>query len=133
MNGNSTLFGPVSSRVHDVGGVLLMSGLDNFLLQIQQNQPWGEPFSAFGDSTYSAQHLVCTRLYYRPLIPGAALTPEQEFYNTLIKPARQSIEFSYGEIENMFKICSQPSSRKLGLNLPYAQEQLRICHLLSNI
>ena len=31
LNGISTHSGPTSARIHDVGGVLLMSGLDNFL------------------------------------------------------------------------------------------------------
>jgi len=131
-NGISTVFGPVSARVHDVGGVMLMSGLDDFLLDIQQNMPWA-PYSVFGDSTYNAQHLQCTRSYYRPLIPGVALTPHQELCNVRIKPPRQTIEFSYGEVEGIFQICLQPRSLKLGQIVPYAQEQLRVCHLLANI
>ena len=131
-NGISTVFGPVSARIHDVGGVMLMSGLDDFLLDIQQNMPW-DPYSVFGDSTYNAQHLQCTRSYYRPLAPGVALTAQQELCNTQIKPPRQTIEFSYGEIEGIFQICTQPRSLKLAQRIPYAQEQLRVCHLLSNI
>lgn len=131
-NGISTIFGPVSARIHDVGGVMLMSGLDDFLWDIQQNMPWA-PYSCFGDSTYNAQHLRCTRSYYRSLIPGVPLTPQQELCNARIKPARQTIEFSYGEIENIFQICSQPRCLKLAQVKPYAQEQLRVCHLLSNI
>jgi hypothetical protein len=34
-NGISTVFDPVSDRIHDIGGVMLMSGLDDFLLDIQ--------------------------------------------------------------------------------------------------
>jgi hypothetical protein len=80
-NGINTVFGPVSARVHDVGGVMLMSGLDDFLSDIQQNMPWA-PHSVFGDSTYNAQHSQCTRSYYYPLVPGVALTPHQELCNT---------------------------------------------------
>jgi hypothetical protein len=32
-NGISTLFGPTLARIHDVHGVLQMSGLDNFLVE----------------------------------------------------------------------------------------------------
>ena len=39
-NGISTIFGPVSARIHDVGGVMLMSGLDDFLWDIQLNIDW---------------------------------------------------------------------------------------------
>ena len=36
---HSTLFGPTSARIHDVGGVLQMSSLDAFLVEIQQGKP----------------------------------------------------------------------------------------------
>ncbi len=49
-NGISTVFGPVSAQIHDVGGVMLMIRLNDFLLDIQQNMPWA-PYSVFGDST----------------------------------------------------------------------------------
>jgi hypothetical protein len=80
-NGISTVFGPVSAQVHNVGGVMLMSELNDFLLDIQQNMPWA-PYSVFGDSTYNAQHLKCTQSYYHPLAPGFVLTPHQELCNT---------------------------------------------------
>ena len=131
-NGITTLYGPVSARIHDVGGVLLLSNLDNFLWNIQTNMQFA-PFSAFGDSTYGAQHLRCIRSYFFPLIPGIALTPEQDVCNNRIKPARQTIEHCYGELETNFRICTQPSSMKLCQSNPYAIEQLRVCHLLSNI
>ena len=56
-NSISTLFGPTSARIHDVGGVLLMSGLDDFLVEIQQGKL--EVYGAFGDSTYNAGYLQC--------------------------------------------------------------------------
>jgi hypothetical protein len=58
-NGISTVYGPTSARIHDVGGVLQMSGLDNFLMLIQQGRP--DVYSAFGDSAYNAQYLQCIR------------------------------------------------------------------------
>jgi hypothetical protein len=131
-NGISTVFGPASAQVHDVGGIMLMNGLNDFLLEIQQNMPWA-PYSVFKDSTYNAQHLKCTRSYYHQLAPGVALTPHQELCNTQIKPPRQTIEFSYGEIEGIFQICTQPRGLKLAQIVPYVQEQLRVCHLLANI
>ncbi len=56
-NGSSTVFGPTLARNHGVGGVLLMSGLDAFLVEIQQGKP--EVYCAFGDSTYNAGYLQC--------------------------------------------------------------------------
>jgi hypothetical protein len=54
-NGISTLFELASARIHDVGSVLQMSGLDDFLVEVQQGKP--EVYCAFGDSTYNARYL----------------------------------------------------------------------------
>ena len=56
-NGISTLFGPTWARIHDVSSVLQMSGLDAFLVEIQQGKP--EVYCVFGDSTYNAGYLQC--------------------------------------------------------------------------
>ncbi len=52
-----TVFGPVSARIHDTGGVLQMSQLDNFLSQIQQGKEY--EYLAFGDGAYSIVNLHC--------------------------------------------------------------------------
>ncbi len=54
-NGISTVFGPTSARIHDVGGVLQMSQLDNFLVALQAGQP--TQYYAFGDGAYTANYL----------------------------------------------------------------------------
>jgi hypothetical protein len=58
-NGISTVFGPTLARIHDFCGVLQMSGLDAFLVEIQQGKP--EVFCAFDDSIYNAGYLQCIR------------------------------------------------------------------------
>jgi hypothetical protein len=40
-------FGPRSAWIHNIGGVVQLSGLDNFLVQIQQGKP--QVYCAFGD------------------------------------------------------------------------------------
>ena len=50
----------VSARIHDTGGVLLMSQLDNFLSLIQQEKE--HLYLAFGDGAYNSQFL--TSEYY---------------------------------------------------------------------
>ena len=105
-----------------------MSGLNNFLMFIQQGRP--DVCSAFGDSAYNAQYLQCIRSYYISLIPGVDITDDQKICNNRIKPCRQAIEWSYGDIENFFQICSHPRNYRLGKRLPYAMEQLCVCHLL---
>jgi hypothetical protein len=77
-NGISTVYCPISAWIHDVGGVLQMSGLDNFLMLIQQGRP--HVYSAFGDSVYNA-YLQCVRSYYKSHIPGVNITFEQKICN----------------------------------------------------
>jgi len=78
-----------------------MSGLDNFLMLIQQGMP--DVYSAFGDPAYNAQYLQCIRSYYISLIPGVDIADDQKICNNQIKPCRQAIEWSYGNIENFSK------------------------------
>lgn len=149
-----TLFGPVSARRHDVGGVLLTSGWE-----IQQGKE--HIYCAFGDGAYNANCkckfdqwrismftfyilkinfatsysflMIGTRSYFRPLVAGQDLTPAQKLCNTVIAACLQTIKHSFGDVENIFQICVVPQSLRLGKKVPHAQEQLRVCHLLSNI
>ena len=56
-----------------------------------------------------------------------------------MQTVRQTIEHCYGDIENLFRICTRPDSVKLGHAMnddddtPSALHQLRLCHLLMNI
>jgi hypothetical protein len=54
-NGISMLYGPTSARIHDTGGVLEMSQLDNFLYELQAGQPF--QYIAFGDGAYNVAYL----------------------------------------------------------------------------
>ena len=56
-NGISTVFGLTLACIHDVSGVLQMSNLDAFLVEIQQGKL--EVYCAFGDGTYNARYLQC--------------------------------------------------------------------------
>ena len=60
------------------------------------------------------------------------ITAAQKICNDRIKPCRQAIEWSYGDVENIFQIFSNVKSYHIGMRLPYANEQLCVCHLLSN-
>ena len=130
-NGISTFYGPTSGRIHDVGGILQMSRLDDILWRIQQGRP--EIFSAFGDGIYNSIALQCIRSYFKSLLPGVPITNDQKTCNDRMKTIHQMIEFSYGDVENVFRICASPLNYRFGSNLPYAQEQLRVCHLMANI
>ena len=77
--------------------------------------------------------MLGVRSYFRAYGPGVVLTPEQDTCNTRMKAIREAIEWSYADVENIFQICSDPKNFSLGVRNPYAQQQLRVCHLLSNI
>jgi len=125
-NGISTVFGPVSARLHDTASVLNMSGLNQFLIHIQRNNL--HQYQVMGDGVYRTGFLECVRSYFRP-----PLTQEQAYCNAKLKACRQSIEWSYGDISKLFAICDDPKSYMLAKRNPYAIEQLRVCHLLVNI
>jgi len=131
-NGIQTLFGPVSARPNDVGeGVLMMSGLDDFLFEIQQRKPY--IYSLFGDSVYGMAGLRCIRSYFKAFGRNGRLTDYQITCNKRMKAMRQSIEWGYGDLGNIFTLCDHPRNFKLGNPTPYAQKQLRVCLLLLNI
>jgi hypothetical protein len=131
-NGISTVFGPVSARVPDIGdtGVLQMSKLNDFLHAIQQNRQ--HFYQALGDGAYGG-NLRCIRSYFQSLAGQPPLTDEQKKCNIAIKRCRQSIEWSYGKVSRDFAICSHPKHIMIGKRNPYTVEQLRVAHLLTNI
>jgi hypothetical protein len=136
-NGMSFLFGPVSAR-HNDAGLLLMSNIDNYLAAIQDGKftvatPDGQrsvTYSVLGDSAYNFG-LQCVQSYFFPH-GGAELTEAEVRCNFHFKSARMSIEHSFGQLSNLFKICHCKDEVKLGKKIPYALEQLRVCHLLQN-
>ena len=129
-NGISTIYGPCSARVNDIGLMRNLSGLDQFLYEIQQGQQ--TIYCVLGDGIYNCNALRCTRSYFKSFA-GLPLSADQIFINDHLKSGRQAIEHTYGAVENLFNICSHPRNYRFGTNRPYAQEQLRMCHLLSNI
>lgn len=129
-NGISTIYGPCSARVNDIGLMRNLSGLDQFLYEIQQGQQ--TIYCVLGDGIYNCNALRCTRSYFKSFA-GLPLSADQIFINDHLKSGRQAIEHTYGAVENLFNICSHPRNYRFGTNRPYAQEQLRMCHLISNI
>ena len=69
-NGISTVFGPVSARLHDTSSVLNMSILNHFLVNIQQN--WQHRYQVMGGGVYERGYLECVCSYFQ-----AQLTPEK--------------------------------------------------------
>ncbi|KAL3780051.1 hypothetical protein ACHAWO_004039 [Cyclotella atomus] len=129
-NGISFMYGPVAGRGSDITTVR-DSGLDDFIRLIQQNKPM--MYMAFGDLIYNAQFLTAIRSYYEAHGPGVILMWQERLVNLELSWIRQQIEFYFGEMSNLFTICLSKESYKLAKEHPYVLEQLRVCHLMTNM
>ena len=95
-NGLSFVFGCVSCRRSDAG-VLRMSGLNDFLVFIQQGLfmlATGVPiiYALFGDTAFNIGALACFMSYFRAFGAEAQLTQWERMCNGAIKGARNTIE-----------------------------------------
>ena len=113
-----------------------MSNLDAFLTWLQQGAfrlaNGAEIFySVFGDGTFNVGRR-CIQSYFRAFGMGAALTAGERKVNNAMKAGRIVIEKNYAATSSIFRICSHPENYKLAKKHPYAIEQLRVCHLLTN-
>ena len=134
-NGLIFLFGPVSARRNDMG-VLRMSDLSGFLVKVQHELfllagVRFYTYSVLGDSAFTVGY-GCIQSYFKALGAHGQLTEDQQRCNIAIKSARITIEKNYGMTSTIFRICNSVEGFKLAKNRPYALEQLRICHLLTN-
>ena len=129
-NGIMFVYGPVSCRVADVGGVVRMSNVDQFLTTLQEAEP--QRYYAFGDSPYGTRYLqsICSYFF---AVGGGRITDAQQHCNYFLKSIRESIEWSFAEISHHFRLCDRPEKLKLGAQHPYAIELLRCSFLLMNI
>ena len=133
-NGITTVFGPCSARRGDAG-LLQMSNLNAFLSWLQYGTFFFSGrwvvYSVFGDSAFDIG-MECLKSYYRTFTRGAELTDEERRVNHALKAARITIEKNYAMIGNIFRICQSTEGFRLAKKVPYALEQLRVCHLLTN-
>jgi hypothetical protein len=108
-----------------------MSGFDDFMVLIQAYLPQHERCMAFGDSIYRVATLQMVTTYYRAIAPNA-LTFDERVCNASLRAARMPIEKNYGLQMCIQGLCDTRRGSCLGAAVPYAIEQLRVCHLLLN-
>jgi len=110
-NGLSAVYGPTSARRNDIDSVN-MSHLNDYLLQIQQNEP--TKYCVFGDGIFHPLTVFesAIRSYNRPA-ENAPLTAYQEYENKVFRKLRVSIEHSYADIDNHFAITDVKREWKL--------------------
>jgi hypothetical protein len=126
-NGISTIFGPVSCRRHDTSGddgVMKESGLHDFLEYIQRGLPdLTPPYSGYGDNLYGIDK-KCIRSSYR-----AYFTPDyrDEFMSICdaeMDGCRETIEWNYGKVYNIFKVSKDRDNFKLGKKNPVSAQNI---------
>ena len=120
-NGLCTMFGGVSCRLHDVSGpdsVQGMSGLGTFLKYIQLGQPaLTPPYSGFGDCIYNV-NMECLRTYFRAYFPRHLMTEYVIECDRRMTAVRESVEWDYAKLGNIFSVIKDPSNFKLGQQNP---------------
>jgi len=130
-NGLMAMYGPHSLRHNDIESVHC-SHLNNFLLQIQGNNP--VKYCVFGDGIFF--HLAtedsAIRSYYRNVLFGG-LTELQQHENMIMRKVRVFVEHRYAVIKNCWKIVHDKNSWKLMDTSSVIPAKLRLICFLSNV
>ena len=119
---SANLFGPVEGRQHD-SGMLAMSGL---LPQLQHMSfpPTGQAMYIYGDPAYPHRiHLQC------PFARRQERTPTQQAFNQSMNEVRVSVDWVFGDVEDLFKFTDFKKNLKIGLS---AVGKIYIATLLRN-
>lgn len=106
--------------------------MNNFLFNIQENVfPGGPKYAVYGDSAFKeVRRCIFSKHISRNGVP---LTPLQLLEDMAMKVARQSIEWGFGLVSQLFEVCNVKSHWKLCKERPFATEQLRATYLFCNI
>ena len=103
----SHLYGPVEGRRHDAG-VLLESNLLPMLQQYAR-KPNGDPCSLYGDPAYPMSIFILKGYQ------GAALTVEQQEFNSAMSSVRQAVEWGFGDVLSHFAFVDFKKQQKIML------------------
>ena len=102
------MYGPIEGRRHD-SGVLAESGLLQQLQQHMEVPGGGRVYAIYGDAAYPLS------TYIQKAFQGAALTPEQLLFNTLMNSARQTVEWEFGQILSLWAYVDFKKQQKIFL------------------
>jgi hypothetical protein len=107
------MYGPVSVRENDLG-VMNLSDLDQYLVNLQPDVTAAlaegddvDYFSTYGDRIFG--NLRAINSARQPPI-GGVLEPIDKSVNKAMSSQRQSVEWPYAVMENMFKILQTPGT-----------------------
>ena len=128
-NGIHYMYGPCSMRQSD-SALVNMSGVDQYLQELQENLFNGRIYSAYGDKLFNTS--VCiTRAHVGDRLNP--LTEQQELENRIMNALRITIEHAFAVLGNRWKLMSQYDEFKMNVEHPHAKELLVVAYLLSNI
>ena len=101
-------------------------------MQIQQGYfPDNKLYAVYTDRGFARQQCVVNA--HRPGHGGVPpLAPMQVLENFRLKAVRITVEWSYGIVSNVFRICRTFSPFRIFHESRYACEQLRVSFLLTN-
>jgi hypothetical protein len=108
-----------------------MSGFDDFMVLTQACLPQHKRCMAFGNSIYCGVALQIVTTHYHTIAPNV-LTFDERVCNASLRAAIMPIEKNYGLQTCVQGLCDTRRGSRLGAAVPYAIEQLRVCHLLLN-
>ena len=118
----ANMFGPMEGRRHD-SGMLRESGLLDDL-EIHSMDQFGHNLCIYGDPAYPIRpQLMCP-------FRGAALTNEQQNFNTAMSKVRVSVEWIFNDIINYYKFLDFKKNLKIGLSS--IGKMYLVCALLHN-
>lgn len=102
----SHVFGPVEGRRHDET-LLSLSGLEELLAKYSRDTDETSDMVIFGDSGYSlSRYIICP-------FSSIEITPEQAAWNHDMSSVRQSVEWTFAHIINLWAMLDFPRSNKL--------------------
>ena len=112
------LYGPVEGRRHDsfISG---LSGIEGQLAGVHQirreadvlaGQQGGRQYCIYGDPAYNLSANVCVGF------KGFMLSEEQALYNKMMSSVRESVEWSFGKIDQYFPFVDYKKNKKILLS-----------------
>ena len=99
-------YGPVEGRRHD-SGVYFESGLDQLISDVRNSN--GEEMAVYANSAYALRSYLITPF------KGANLTQEQIDFNANMSSMRQSVEWGFGKLTNLFAFIGYHKNLKVYL------------------
>jgi DDE superfamily endonuclease len=127
----AAVFGPTSSRRHDAR-ILHENLVDELLTRVQLAAGIDEEhlFKFYGDSAFQGAWRCIRSRHERP--EEIPLTPRERGENRVMKKVRESIEWSFDQVDQLWLLAGTYKHRKLEVDPRTLLAEIRVMHLLTN-